>query len=370
MKNTFLFLICLLIAGNDVFSQQFNPNNLILLRHNIGGSGGTKDPANNGNLGIAIYLDEWDFSIPEQPVLVQTLKLPSSSKDEKAITLNGANGMESYMTRSTDKKLLIVPGYAAPEGKNVNLQPSKNVPRTVATIDANKNIEISTAMNNAFSGVSYRSATSTNGTEFWLSGKTAPGYKSGPYYAKKGDTKGLNIGADISGSRVIRIFDNKLYVSLKDGIYQIGNFIPRTNDTLETKKLLHIKAEDYPMDAYDFYIADINPNRPGTQKVLYVMDAARTKGIRKYSYNGQLWLANGIIDLPNARAVEGKAEPDGSVTLYIICQTDNPLQGDSKIFLIKDDSGFMQKIKATPQLILNATGTHRQYRSIAFSPIN
>lgn len=370
MKYKLLLLILLLLETHQSFSQAFSPDNLILLRHNIGGSGGSKDPSNNGNLGMAIYLDEWDFSNPEYPKLIQTLKLPSTAKEGQPITMNGSISWEGYMTRSANKKLLIIPGYAATEGRNVNRQSSKSVPRAVATVNADKKVEMGGAIDNAFSEISYRSATAIDGSEFWLSGETVPRYNSGPYYVKKGATKGVNIGAAIPGSRIIRIFENTLYASLKTAMFQIGHSIPRTNDTLATIKLNHLNKEDYPMDAFDFYLANLSTDQASPHKVMYVMDAARTKGVRKYSYDGKLWIANGMVELPNAKAVEGKVEKDGSVSLYIICHTDNPLQGDSKVFLIKDGSGFMQEIKATPQLILNATGTHRQYRSIAFSPIN
>ena len=368
MNIKLLLSIVLSTLQHHAFSQHFSPNNLILLRHNIGGSGGTKDPNNNGPKGMAIYLDEYDFSHPETPKFIQSFQLPSKAqKNMGAITLSGISDLENYMTRSSNKRFLVIPGYGVSEGINVYRQPSVNVPRTVALIDASKNINLTTFIKNAFSSVSFRSAAAISGSEIWYSGETISGYSSGPYYSKLGAEKAINIGANIPGSRSIRFFDNKLYVSLKGGISQIGHSIPVNNDTLSTISLNHLHPDDSPKDAFDFFIADVAPQRPGTKKVMYVMDNAN--GVRKYSFNGSLWIANGTINVPNSKAVEGKVEANGDVTLYIVSHTANPLNGDSKIFMVVDNSGFMRPINGEPKLLLNTSGSNKQYRSIAFSPI-
>ncbi len=365
-KSINIFLLLFLLSS-IAFAQDFKPGNLILLRHNIGGSGGDKDPMNNGKAGMPIFLDEYDFSNPDEPKLVQSFQLPSKrTKNSGSIVLSGLNGLESYMTRSVNKQYLVIPGYGVDEGQNVHRQPSKLVPRTVALVDARKNVDLSTNIKNAFSGISYRGVASTDGTEIWSSGETVAGYSSGPYYAKKGAERALNIGAALPGSRSIRVFDNKLYVSLKTGVKQIGNFIPRTNDTLATITLATPQPKDNPDQAYDFFITDVKKADGSTDKVMYIMDY--TFGVRKYSLYGTYWLPFGYVELPHARAVEGKIDTKGNVSLYIVTQTDNPLRGDSKVYLLTDNAGAMKPIDGKPKMLLNTADTFRQFRSIAFSP--
>lgn len=365
-KAISIFILLFLLSG-IALAQDFKPGNLILLRHNIGGSGGDKDPLNNGKNGMAIFLDEYDFSNPLMPKLVQSFQLPSKNKKNSgSIVLNGSNGLESYITRSENKKFLIIPGYSANEGDNVHRQASKLIPRTVARVDASKNVDLSTQIKNMFSGISYRAVASTDGSEFWYSGETVAGFQSGPYYSKLGADRAVNIGATLPGSRSIRIFDHKLYVSLKTGIRQIGNFIPRNNDTLKTINLMTPQPKDNPDEAYDFYMTDVKKPDGNMVKVMYVMDYSY--GVRKYTLYGEYWLPNGYVPLIHARAVEGKTDKNGKVTLYIVSQTNNPLRGDSKVFVLTDNAGEMKPIDGNPVLLLNTENTFRQFRSIAFSP--
>lgn len=366
-QKAITILMLILLLSGFAFAQDFKPGNLVLLRHNIGGSGGNKDPMNNGPAGMAIFLDEYDFSNPDAPKLVQSFQLPSKrTKNNGPIVLSGANGLESFITRSANKKYLVIPGYGVDEGVNVHRQPSKLVPRTVALVDAQKNVDVSTNVKNAFSSISYRAAASTDGTEMWYSGEAIAGYQSGPYYVKKGVERALNVGAALQGSRSIRIFDDKLYVSLKTGVKQIGNFLPRTNDTLATINLVTPQAKDNPDQAYDFFITNIKKADGSVDKVMYIMDY--TFGVRKYALFGSYWLPFGYVELPQARAVEGKVDAKGNVTLYVVTQTNNPLRGDSKVFLLKDNAGSTKPIDGQPKLLLNTSDTYRQFRSISFSP--
>jgi len=366
--NAFSILtLTLIFAGLNTFAQDFKPGNLILLRHNIGGSGGDKDPMNNGKLGMPIFLDEYDFSNPDAPKLVQSFQLPAKrTKTSGSIVLSGLNGLESYMTRSVNKKYLVIPGYGVDEGVNVHRQPSKIVPRAIALVDAEKKVDLSTSFTNAFSGISYRGVASIDGSEMWCSGETVTGYNSTPYYIKKGGDKALNIGAATPGSRSIRVFDNKLYISVMSGVKQIGNFIPRSNDTLTTISLSPPQPKDNPGQAYDFYITNIKNTDGSLSKVMYIMDYSF--GVRKYTQFGTYWLPFGLVKLQHARAVEGKTDANGKVTLYVVTQTDNPLRGDSKVFLLTDGAGALKPIDGTPKMLLNTTDTYRQFRSIAFSP--
>jgi len=103
-----------------------------------------------------------------------------------------------------------------------------DVPRTIALIDANGNINSTTALTNVFNTNNPRSVYTVNGTSFYISGQgqssssTASGNKDasgGVFYATLGSTTATSITGTDAGkgnsqdTNDVQIYNNQLYVS-------------------------------------------------------------------------------------------------------------------------------------------------------------
>ncbi|GEM_PF-2371951 len=384
-KNVLLML--LVMVANTLFAQgPFTEGNLVLYRHNIGGSGGNKDPNNNGNQAIQIFLDEYKMSADGNSLeFVQTVPLPiAADGTNNPVTCVGWTAAEGYMTRSYDGRYLIIPGYGVTPGTVAASQSSISVPRVVARIDYQANINSTLKLTNIFSGVNYRAATSYDGVDVWLSGAATSADYRGPYYASIGQSgnDAINLGTAIQGSQCIKIFDNQLYTTVSTRLYQIGTGLPKsTINNSSYKAVTPIYTAQNPLSlsgAVDFYMADLSGG-----KVLYISTTTASSagnggfaaGIHKWSLVGDDWVynggwanANGVKEL---RSLEGKVET-GKVKLFAVSHTSNPDNGDSKVYLFKDDNGYNEPISilgGTPKLLLDITGQNKQFRSIAWAPV-
>ncbi|MNJ97737.1 hypothetical protein D3C87_154900 [compost metagenome] len=366
MKKLYLLTLFLTVANFTIAQQPFTPGNLVLYRHNVGNSGAAapNTATQNGNQAMQIFLDEYNFSDPDNPILVQSVPLPTAANGaNKPITTVGWSAAESYMTRSADGRYLVVPGYNAVPGTNVWNQPSATINRVVALVDYNRNINSTTALTNVFSGMNYRSATSYDGTDVWVSGAAASGAENwnGPYYATTGSSTATNLGTGIQGSRDLKIFENQLYALVSTRVYKVGEGLPKTTNQTYTAVTPATTG-----DLYGFYLTDLGDGN----KVIYYMDSkAGEQSVRKYSLVDGNWIANGLVTgIPSPRGVEGRVE-NGVVKLYIVSATSNPANGDSRVYLVDDNSGHNETITGTPKLLLDISGENKQFRSIAWAPV-
>ncbi len=131
---------------------------------------------------------------------------------------SGSATSDGYLNLSTDGKYITVPGFDANVGTvSVASTPSSGagaVLRTLGRIDANGNVDTTTATN-LQTGVNIRSAVSTNGTDIWSGG----GSKNGAVYSAFGTTTGTQISTSIVNARNVEIYGNQLYVSSGSGSF-------------------------------------------------------------------------------------------------------------------------------------------------------
>ena len=97
----------------------------------------------------------------------------------------------------------------------------------MARIDAAGNVDTTTALTDYSTGNNPRSAASTNGTDFWVSGGAG-----GVRYATFGTTTSTQVSTTLTNIRGTAIFDGQLYISTASGtairIGAVGTGTPTT----------------------------------------------------------------------------------------------------------------------------------------------
>src|SRR5207237_5167082 len=171
--------------------------------------------------------------------------------------------------------------------------------RRIARIDSQGNVDTTTALTAAISGGNPRGATSTNGTDLWISGTSSGG---GVRYAALGATTSTSLSTTPTNLRALGVYNGQLYVSSQSGAFRlatVGTGTPTTSGQTITNLPGFPTATGSP---YAFFFADLNAGVAGVDTV-YVADDGGT--IQKYSLVSGSWTANGTIALSNVRGITG-----------------------------------------------------------------
>lgn len=156
-------LVCVLALAALVASVNaapFGANDLVVTR--VGdGSGALTNSA------TPTFLDEYT----QAGVYVGTIPLPTTVVgSNRRMTNSGSATSEGFLARSVDGQYLTLAGYDAAVGTaTIATSSSATYNRVVARVDAAGNIDTTTAVD-MYNAGNIRSATSTNGTDFWTSG--------------------------------------------------------------------------------------------------------------------------------------------------------------------------------------------------------
>ncbi len=110
------------------------------------------------------------FDLSGNPV-GSPLALPVAvNGSNQPITMAGNNITEGDLTTSADGRLLVTAGWnVVPNG---NPRTTSNLNPVVATIDTSGHVDTSTTVSGAYVGLSVRSAVTTDGGAFWVSGSS------------------------------------------------------------------------------------------------------------------------------------------------------------------------------------------------------
>jgi hypothetical protein len=159
--------------------QAITPGNLIAIQRGDG-------TVNLGSSGYLTFLVEYNRATG---VVVQRIALPNvdSGTTIHALLMSGQNGSEGLSNRSADGRYITLIGYDTPVGQSfvTSTQPgprnqaNNTFPRTIARIDANGNVDTSTAISNvgALPSVPFdpTDAVSLDGNQFWFGSTLATG---------------------------------------------------------------------------------------------------------------------------------------------------------------------------------------------------
>ena len=172
----------------------FTAGNVVVYRVGTGSG----DLVNTGN---PVFLDEYDAN----GILVQSVPLPATDPDgigpNRALIASGTATSEGGLSLSADGRYLVATGYAS-TGTGVA---SSSINRVVGRIDAAGTVDTTTFITDA-TGNNIRSATSTDGTEFWIG--TAGG---GVRYVTLGNSTASTSLGTLNNTRWVQIFGGQLY---------------------------------------------------------------------------------------------------------------------------------------------------------------
>lgn len=348
-------------TGQNNLLAPFTPGNLVVYR--IGN--GTDALTSAGN---PVFLDEYT----PNGMLVQSIALPTTASGaNRQLIANGTSSAEGFITRSADGRFLIVTGYARDLGGTgaVSGTASADVPRVIGRIDANGVINTTTAITDAFTGANIRSAVSTNGTDFLVTGSSG-----GVRYVTLGSstTTQINTGANsVTNLRQINIFNNQLYFSTGSGtaprVAAVGNGVPTTTGQ-DTTPLANVPGNGSP---YSFFFADLSASVQGVD-TLYVADDITTAGgnggIQKYSLVAGAWTANGVAGM-GADAYRGLTGvvSGTTVTLYATRKGGTSATGGGELVRLVDSTGYNGTISGEPTLLATAA-PNTAFRGVALAP--
>ncbi len=284
MRKIYLLNLLFLIFCFQSFAQQaFTKGNLVVYK--VGKS--TADSLSNA--GFPVSLDEYSAN----GTFVRNHPMPVTvSGPNRRIISSGSSSTEGMMSRSEDKKFLIVTGYDTipdPARSSITSSTSANVNRVVGVIGADGSIDATTALTDAFSGNSLRSAASTNGTDLWLAGTGSTG-TAGVRYTTKGSTTSIQLSTSVTNIRVVNIFNGQVYCTTGSGAFKsistVGTGLPTTaGQTIAVLPGMPNFAAS-PEDPNTFSI------KPVTGDTAYIADSrAKNKngGVQKWAYNGSTW---------------------------------------------------------------------------------
>ena len=149
----------------------FTPGNLVVYRVGTGAAALT-------NASTDVFLDEYAAN----GTLVQSVAMPTAAIDSnQPLTAAGTSTSEGQITRSTDGKFIVATGYAAAPGTaSIASSAAATYNRVVGRIAADGTIDTSTTLT-TFSGGSIRSAATTDGSNFWVSGANTGVVYQGPH---------------------------------------------------------------------------------------------------------------------------------------------------------------------------------------------
>jgi hypothetical protein len=328
----------------------FTAGDVVVYRVGTGASG-------LSSAGTPVFLDEYSPS----GALVQSLALPTAaSGSNKPLVASGSASSEGLLTLSADSNYLMATGYDTAVGTTKVAETSAtSVPRTIARVSAEAEVNTTTALTDFAEGNNARSATSSDGTNIWVGGAAG-----GVRYTTLGSSTSTSLNTTDKNVREVSIVDGQLYTSAdptKAGsltIATVGAGLPTT----ATQTLANLPfSPAAPVEPYAYSLLTLGlGSSPDT---LYVAD--NTAGaVLKYGLSEGTWIAEGSVAVPSVTGLTAN-DADGTVTLYATSSGSSGTAGT--LYEITDASGLGGTLTGTATTIATAPA-NEAFRGVAFAP--
>jgi len=226
---------------------QLYDTNLVVVR--VGD--GAQILATSGN---SVFLDQFTTA----GTYVNTISIPdtgASALIESGPDLSGSVLTGAALTRSADKRLMVLSGYNAGLTNATALHNtlSTNVPRGIVTIDSASQVTLAIANTNAYSGAHFRGAATDGTNNFWGSGN-----KEGTWYLGTNSPAAL-IQTTFVNTRSVDIFNGNLYTLASSTFNGLLKFtgLPTTDQGIVPNMLSgfsSITTTDFAVDPTDTMI--------------------------------------------------------------------------------------------------------------------
>lgn len=302
--------------------------------------------------------------------LVRIIALPIAADDagNEPFAVQGNSTAEGSLTRSADTHYVVIGGYAtAPgpfDGGVAKTATDAGVPRVVARVDKNGNIDTTTQLF-AFNKVNIRGAASNDGTAFWASG--AGNSSEGTQYVTLGSTGATtNLDTTLTNQRVVQIFGGQVYISSAStpyrGVSTLGTGMPTTAG--QTVTLLPGMPGDAG-SAYGFSMLDLDGSVSGLD-TLYIADdgvSSATPGILKYVFDGNTWTKIATFTDKTTTGFRGLTAYFDGTNIVVLGTTGDSTNPNTVVKYVDDG------VNTTPTGTILATApTNCAFRGIALSP--
>jgi hypothetical protein len=319
------------------------------------------------NTGGPVFLDEYTTN----GTYVQSIPLPTTqSGGNYPFTSSGVATSEGELTTSTDGQYVLLTGYGTNSlSSSLASSQATNVPRVVARVDVNGNVDTSTALRDFAPGNNPRSVASPDGTNLWVGGAAAS-----VRYALIGTTNSTQLGTGVTNIRQVHVFNNQVYFSTASGssfrIGTAGPGLPTTSGQVYTNlpgfptsggspygyALVALAAGATNHDT--LYVADDNADNNGL-----------TGGIFKYSLVGSTWTSNGFISAPGVRGLVATVQVSGTTTNALLYgSTGGPAAGATGTLYAFTDSTGYNAVPSGSATALITTVANLVFRGITFAP--
>lgn len=323
-----LHAVAVAVAAAATFSTSalaapITPGNLVLFRAGDGSA------ALNAN-GTPVFLDEYTTA----GTLVQSIPVPTTGTTQQ-MTVVGNATTEGIISRSQDGTKLVFMGYRS--GTGVSPTGAGNA-RVIGTLDAAGTLDTTLAVTDLATATP-RSATTVDGSAYWLGTSTSVRYVGTPI------TTSTSVVIDGRNSRQVNLSDSVLYASNGStaitGKVQSYGTLP-TGTTSATPLLTYATA-----DAVNgFSVLDLD-GVPGPDTI-YALATTLTR-LDKWSLVSGTWTLSGTT---SSTGVNLAAVPmtGGTVALYV--------STGSLLRSLTDTGGFGNPISGTfTTLVTAATNT-------------
>lgn len=343
--RTFLLLAAAVSAPQ--LSAQFALDRLSVLR--VGDGAGSISSSSAAPLFIDEYARTGTGQSPSYSVAI-----PSSGAD--ALTLSMTATSEGALSLSADGRFLTFAGYNVDAGRaSVSSTSSVDVNRGVGMLDFMGVYSLPARADQVFSGSNVRSAVTTDGTEFWMSGNGSSGSGSGGVWHLQGSTA-TQVYTTISNLRVLGIGSGDLAFSTASttggtkGIYSFDG-LPETPGSVATQVL----ASGDTSSPYDFAI-----NAAGT--VVYIADD-NSAGVQRWVNSGGTWslaytLGTGVANV-GARGLAVDWTGPNPVLYAVTEETSGP----NRLIAIEDTGA------GSAAITLATSPANTFFRGVDFNPI-
>lgn len=279
----------------------------------------------------------------------------NSSGSGVRLTNSGSATSEGHLLNSVDGQYLTIGGYDAAAGTaSVAGTTSATVNRVVGRVDLAGNVSY-TAFSDAYNASNIRSAVSSDGANFWMSGNSST--TGGIRYGSTGPTS-TQVNSAPANTRVVGIYNGDLYFTSQTtsggtftGLSKMTGLPTSTGNTATL--MINTTTSG---SAYGFYFADAN--------TVYIADdrASASGGIQKWSFDGTNWslaytLGTGATNV-GARGLAG--ETIGGVTTLYAVTAESSL---NRLISITDTG------VGSAATTLSTAAANTLYRGVALTPV-
>jgi hypothetical protein len=314
------------------------------------------------NAATAVFLER--HYLDTVGALVETIAIPTAAGgNNQPLTMTGTTVNEGALTRSVDSKYVTLAGYAATPGTMgpsgaISTSTSGSVHRIVGRVSADGTVDTSTQMSVAFSQNNVRGATSTDGTEFWVTGASSA--NGSIHYVQLGSSGTSNslttAGVNPTTTRVPQIFGNELYATSSqsaaggqigfNNVFKVGSGAPPMSGAQTIAPLPGMPISGTGPSPYSFVLFDTDGIN-GFDTLYVADDRAPNVGSPLLGGGIQKWLLlpttvdGGTVNLWTlsatftASAVRGLAGIQIGGNIHLIA-TSTELAGNKILYFIDD----------------------------------